>query len=366
MPKTKIIISVTSDLCTDQRVQKVSLSLYEAGYDILLLGRQLRKSRSFDSVYPFKRFRLIFEKGFLFYAEFNIRLFFFLLFKRVDIMLSNDTDTLIPNFLIAKIRRKKLVFDAHELFPEVPEVTDRKPVKAVWTGVENIIFPHLKNCYTVCQSIADYYNKRYGINMEVIHNFSYIEREKLTPKLNFKDKKIILYQGAVNVGRGIEWVIDAMPFIENAILVIIGKGDIYSQLKLKVNEMNLNNKVIFVGKVHPTELPAYTCSANIGLCLLEPKGLSYYYSLPNRIFDFMAAGVPVLATDFPEIANVVKTHRTGKVISHYEPTYLVETIQNMFVEWNEKEKERIKDLSKNFCWEKEEKKLISIFQQSKK
>jgi len=366
MRKTRIIISVTSDLCTDQRVQKVSLSLYEAGYDVLLVGRKQKQSPSFYSAYPFKRLRLIFEKSFLFYAEFNIRLFFFLLFKRVDIVLSNDTDTLIPNFLIAKIRRKKLVFDAHELFPEVPEVTDRKLVKAVWTSVENIIFPHLKNCYTVCQSIADYYNKRYGINMQVIPNFSYSEKEKPTPQLDFKGKKIILYQGAVNVGRGIEWVIDAMPLIENAVLVIIGKGDIYSQLKLKVREMNLNNKVIFVGKVNPTELPAYTCSANIGLCLLEPKGLSYYYSLPNRIFDFMAAGVPILATDFPEIANVVQTHCTGKVISHYEPAYLAETIQNMLSEWDEKEKERLKNLSKNFCWEKEEKKLISIFQQSKK
>jgi glycosyltransferase involved in cell wall biosynthesis len=366
MPKTRVIISVTSDLCTDQRVQKVSLSLYEAGYDVLLVGRKLKESRSFDSAYPFKRFQLIFEKGFLFYAEFSIRLFFFLLFKRVDIVLSNDTDTLMPNFLIAKIRRKKLVFDAHELFSEMPEVTNRKIVKAIWISIENIIFPHLKNCYTVCQSIADYYNKRYGINMQVIHNFSYTEREKPIPKLDFEGKKIILYQGAVNVGRGIEWVIDAMPFIQNAVLVIIGKGDIYSQLKLKVRAMNLNNKVIFVGKVNPTELPAYTCSASIGLCLLEHNGLSYYFSLPNRIFDFMAAGVPVLATDFPEIANVVKTHRTGKVISHYEPAYLAETIQNMLLEWSETEKERLKDLSKNFCWEQEEKKLISIFHQCKK
>jgi glycosyltransferase involved in cell wall biosynthesis len=366
MTKTNIIISVTSDLCTDQRVQKVSLSLYEAGYNVLLVGRKQRESKPFHSAYPFKRLRLIFEKGFLFYAEFNLRLFFLLLFKPVDILLSNDTDTLVPNFIITKLRRKKLVFDAHELFPEVPEVTDRKLVKAIWTSIENIIFPHLKNCYTVCQSIADYYNKRYGINMQVIHNFSYTEREKPKPILDFNGKKIILYQGAVNVGRGLEWVIDAMPLMENTILVIVGKGDIYSRIKLKVREMNLNNKVIFVGKIQPTELPAYTCSANIGLCLLEPKGLSYYYSLPNRIFDFMAAGVPILATDFPEIANVVKTHRTGEVISHYEPAYLAETIQNMLGEWDEKEKERLKNLSENFCWEKEEKNLTSIFQQSKK
>ena len=108
--------------------------------------------------------RLLFKRSLFFYAEYNIRLFFYLLFDKADIFLSNDTDTLPANYLAALIRRKTLVFDAHEMFPEAPEVTDRKWVKKVWTTIEDLIFPRLKNTYTVCDSIASVYNKKYKIN----------------------------------------------------------------------------------------------------------------------------------------------------------------------------------------------------------
>lgn len=361
----RVIISVSSDLSTDQRVQKVSLSLHAAGYEVLLLGRKTKRSSSFGATYPFKRMRLLFEKSFLFYTELNLRLFFFLLFSRVDILLSNDTDTLVPNFLVSKIRRKKLVFDAHELFPETPEVINRKLVKAIWDNIECIIFPHLKNTYTVCESISNHYEKLYNIQMGVIRNISYRNNFTEEPKLYIEGKKIILYQGAVNVGRGLEWVIDSMPYVDNAVLVIIGKGDIYSKLKAKVHKMDLKSKVQFLGKIMPEELPSYTQSAHLGLCLLETNGLSYYYSLPNRIFDFMRAGVPVLGTNFPEIAKIVEKHNTGRLISNYEPQYLASVINSMLESHNQGEKERLQKLSNIFSWEDEEIKLLTIFENLK-
>ncbi len=363
--RKRIIISVSSDICTDQRVQKVTSSLHYAGYDVHLIGTKTKKSGSCDAIFEFHRISMLFSKTFLFYAELNIRLFFTLLFKKADIFLSNDTDTLLANFLVSKIRSKKLVFDAHELFPEVPEVTNRAFVKSVWTKLESYIFPKLKYAYTVCDSIAQHYKELYGINMEVIRNVPY--RKAITTKnqLDFGDKKIILYQGAVNIGRGLEWVIDAMPLIDNAILVIIGKGDIYHDLIKKVHRMHLRDKVHFLGKIKPRELPAYTQSADLGLCLLEENGLSYYYSLPNRIFDFMNSGVPILATDFPEINRIVATNSTGKLISHYEPEYLAEVIKETIDSQTEEDKERLKNLSKNFCWELEEQKLLAIFESLK-
>lgn len=360
--RKKVIISVSSDLCTDQRVQKVAQSLHDAGFDVLLLGRRKKNSGFCEANYPFKRLKLCFEKGFLFYAELNLRLFFLLLTSKVDILLANDTDTLTPNFLVAKIRNKKLVFDAHELFPEVPEVTNRKFVKACWTLIEKTLFPHIKNAYTVCQSIADYYKNAYGINMSVIRNMPYANTIIPEPKLNYPGKKIILYQGAVNVGRGLEWVIDCMPLIDDAVLVIIGKGDMYRKLKARVKHKGLEDKVHFLGKIAPQELPAYTCSANLGLCLLEKNGLSYYYSLPNRIFDYMRSGVPILATDFPEIAKIVGEYKTGKLISHYEPEYLANVIKDLLHTWNNEEREKLIKLSNNFCWELEELKLLAIFE----
>lgn len=353
----RIIISVTSDLITDQRVLKTANTCFKNGYEVLLVGRELKKSISLNLPFPVKRFRLIFNQSALFYAEFNIRLFFLLLFSRSDIFLANDTDSLPANFLAAKIRRKKLVFDAHELFPEVPELQNRKFIKKCWTKIEDIIFPHLINSYTVCSSIAEYYNKKYGIEMKVVRNVPYYA-EPVKNKLNKKSEKIILYQGALNLGRGLEWVLKAMPLIKNARLVIIGDGDLANVLKQMTVKLQINDRVDFIGRIEGDKMRGFTTTADIGLCLLENKGLSYYYSLPNRIFDYLNAGVPVLATDFPEIRNIVEQHKTGVTINHYEPEYLASVINEMLK--NSIPTNHFETLSKVYCWENEEKVIIEI------
>ncbi|MDD4199200.1 MAG: glycosyltransferase, partial [Paludibacter sp.] len=224
----RIIISVSNDLATDQRVWKVANSLSRNGYEVHLTGRRLKNSFPLTSSIAHKRLRLLFNKGFLFYVELNIRLFLLLLFSSADIFYANDTDTLPACFLAAKIKNIKLIFDAHELFPEVPELQNRPLVKKVWKIIEDIFFPHLTTAFTVCQSIADYYNQKYHINMKVIKNVPYLH-DPNEKKIIIPGKKIILYQGAVNIGRGLEWVIDAMPYIDNAILYIVGSGDILTQ-----------------------------------------------------------------------------------------------------------------------------------------
>ncbi len=355
--KKRIIISVSSDLCTDQRVLKVSKTCFENGFDVLLVGRKLKKSLPFETPFRHKRWRLLFNSSFAFYAELNIRLFFFLLFSKADILLANDTDTLAANYLASKIRKKQLIFDAHELFPEVPELSNRPFVKKVWTKIEDLLFPHLQHSYTVCGSIAAYYNNKYNIDMKVVRNVPYY-RPAQTQKKQSQQTKTILYQGAINTGRGIEWVIDAMPYISGAQLLIIGSGDIQQQLVEKVNAMQLNHKVSFKDKMKPEALLSYTLNADLGLCLLENKGLSYYYALPNRIFDYIHAGIPVLATRFPEIEAIVDTYQTGVLIDHYEPEYLAQTINEMME--RPYSTEHFQSLASKFCWENEEKILLDI------
>ncbi|MGC3976809.1 MAG: glycosyltransferase family 4 protein [Paludibacteraceae bacterium] len=351
--KQKIIISVSSDLATDQRVQKVAKSLHQNGFDVLLLGRHLKDSSPVSFPYAYKRFHLFFNRSFLFYAELNLRLFFFLLFNKSDILLSNDTDTLPANYIVSVLKKKKLVFDAHELFPEVPELVHRKFVKNCWIKIEDFIFPKLKYSYTVCQSIADYYHNKYGLQMEVIRNVPYLQPHK---NQDTKESKILIYQGALNIGRGLEWIINAMPYVENAQLIIVGDGDIKNELLRLVKHLQLADKVHFIGKTLPDKLKEYTVNADLGLCLLENRGLSYYYSLPNRIFDYIHAGIPVLATDFPEIRNIVDTYKTGILINHYEPEYLAKIINKILSEGFETT--HFRSLAQEFSWENEEKKLL--------
>jgi len=354
----RIIISVTNDLFSDQRVLKVAHSCYNNGYDVLLIGRKNKISQPLNLPFKYKLLRLFFNRSALFYAEFNIRLFFVLLFSRVNILLANDTDSLPANFLVSKIRRKKLVFDAHEIFPELPELAHRKKIKRVWEKIEDWIFPRLKYSYTVCKSISDYYNQKYNINMKVVRNVPYNFKYNETKLLSYPGRKIIIYQGALNFGRGLEWIIDAMPLVENAILVIIGDGGILNELKERVSNLNLNEKVFFLGRISGSELYKYTPSADLGLCLLKNRGLNYYYSLPNRIFDYLHAGVPVLATDFPEIANIVKKYNTGVLINRYNPEYLAGVLNDFFAK--EFDTSHFPETAMQFCWENEEKILLEI------
>ncbi|MDR0427016.1 MAG: glycosyltransferase, partial [Dysgonamonadaceae bacterium] len=327
----KITVSVINDLATDQRVHKVCTTLSENGYEVKLVGRKFRNSPILNRTYRTERMRLFFNKSFLFYAEYNVRLFFYLLFDRADIFLSNDTDTLSANYFASRIRRKPLVFDAHEMFPEVPEVVGRKHVKQFWTALEDYLFPRLKYSYTVCRSIADIYNRKYGMDMKVVRNIPFADKP-VGPnehKIKKNGKKMLLYQGAVNVGRGIEWVIDAMPFLDDFIFYVVGGGDILNDLKEKVKKQNLEDKVIFTGRVPFEELLSYTASADIGINLLENKGLNYYFSLPNRIFDYIRNRVVILATDFPEIRRIVSHYNVGVLINRYEPEFLAETIKTL-------------------------------------
>jgi glycosyltransferase involved in cell wall biosynthesis len=201
--------------------------LLNDGYRVLLIGRKLKNSIPISRDYKTKRIQLLFNQGFLFYAEYNFRIFLLLFFSKKDILLSNDLDSLFANYAVSVLQNKKLVYDSHELFPEIPELVHRPFVKKFWSSLEKLLLPKLKNTYTVCKSIADYYNERYATNFKIVRNlptFKKVEVGKLS--FSMDDKKIIIYQGALNIGRGLELMIDAMEYLENYLLIIVGNGDI--------------------------------------------------------------------------------------------------------------------------------------------
>ena len=301
----KVIISVSNDLVSDNRVHKVANSLTKSGFEVLLVGRKLKNSPKIIRNYKIKRLKLLFKKSALFYAELNFRLFFFLLFHKTNIFLSNDLDTLLPNFLVSRIKNVKLVYDSHELFTEVPELINRPKTQKIWLKIEQKILPKIRYSYTVCQSIADYYQQKYNIKMGVVRNIPICR--KMPKNLKENTHKIIIYQGAINIGRGLKEAIEAMQYLNDFELWIIGSGDIENELKLRTKELNLPEKVKFLGRKNIEQLPEYTIQADLGISIEKNLGLNYYYALPNKIFDYIQAEIPVLCSNLPEMSNIAKT-----------------------------------------------------------
>lgn len=324
--KKRVIICSTSDYAADYRLYKTTLSLTQIGFEVVRVGRH-RKGHLHQEEKDLRLMKLLFEKGPLFYLEMNIRLFLFLVFSKCHIIYSVDLDTLPGCRLAAMLRRKKLVFDSHEYFPEVPELKDRPLIKSIWLLLERLCVPGIHLGITVCQSIANIYKHKYGLPFYVVRNIPLEKRTQPSSDTSSSTRPFtLLYQGAVNEGRGLEPMIEAMPSLPQCRLVIVGDGPIIKQIKELVNQKYLNERVLFEGKKPFDQLPAYMADADLGLVLLENKGLNYYYSLPNRLFDFIQAGLPILAMDFPEMAAIVKGYDVGLCVDHMEPEKLAQVI----------------------------------------
>jgi len=329
--KQHAIVSVINDLYTDQRVHKVCLFLQKQGYEVTLVGRLQRNSNPIDRPYRTIRMRLGVEKGPVFYAFFNLRLFFLLLFKRIDVLVANDLDTLLPNYLIATLRRKKLVYDSHEYFTEVPELVSRPKVQRVWERIEGFIFPKLNYIYTVNESIANRYHLKYGKNISVVRNISpkWIPTDvKTKSELGIPENQFVLiFQGAgINIDRGAEEAVEAMHFLKGVVLLFVGDGDVIPALKKQVESLNLTGKVLFFGKRPYHELLNFTLHADLGLTLDKDTNINYRFSLPNKVFDYMHTQTPILASNILEVRKIVEKYDIGQIIETHDPKELAKSI----------------------------------------
>ncbi len=361
-------VSVINDLVTDNRVNKTCMALIECGYDVVLVGRKFSNSLPIPN-WSFKtiRFKMIFKKGPVFYFFFNLRLFFSGLINKTDLFYANDLDTLAPLFLLSKLKKKPLIYDSHELFCEVPELKDSRIKKAIWQKLEAYIIPKLKTCLTVNDSIAKIYVAKYNVPFHIIRNISDFDQTfipKSRAQLSMpEDKKIILLQGAgINVDRGAEELIDAMEFVQNAVLYIIGSGDVWENLKQKVSfNKNIQNKVVLINKLPKSELINYTFNADIGLSIDKNTNLNYLYSLPNKIFDYIQAEIPILASHLPEIENIILHYKIGDFIDDHNPQTIANKLNEMlYSQQLSSYKKYLAIAKKEITWKSEKEKLLTI------
>ncbi len=363
--KKKAIICTVSELATDYRLHKLAGTITEAGFEVAFLCRKKKnlipsKSSNYKTTY----LNTIWQKGPLFYLFFNIRIFFFLIFKKQDLIVSVDLDTLVGCGSTRLFKKSKLLFDSHEYFPEVPEIQHKLWIKNIWLTAEKCFIPAIDHGVTVCQPIADLYQKKYDKEFLIIRNAPLANRISTSVQKQ-KDPNhtfTILYQGAVNHGRALRELIMAMKYVSDAKLLIIGGGDILKELQELASDQS--ERIKFTGKIPFEQLPKYTKQADLGISLLENIGLNNYYALPNRLFDAIQAQLPMLGINFPEIEKFIHENDFGTTISSIEPEKIAKAINNIKDNPEQLKKWRINAsiAQKKIYWENEVIELTKILE----
>ncbi|MBI2730231.1 MAG: glycosyltransferase [Sphingobacteriales bacterium] len=364
---------------------RICTSLTKAGFEVLLVGRKRKQSIPPDTKpYHQKSLHCWFGKGKLFYVEYNIRLFFFLLFTKTDCICAIDLDTILPCYFVSVIKRTKRVYDAHELFCEMKEVVTRPGIYKMWKGIERFTVPKFQHGYTVNQPIANEFKNMYGVEYSVIRNISKLTDDSLLvtekqqqnspstvisqlstqqrPSANEQQALFLLYQGDVNEGRSFETLIPAMKNV-TVPLIICGDGNFFEQAKQLVKENGLDDKVIFKGRMKPDELKLFTPSAHIGITLFENNGLSNYLSLGNKFFDYIHAEVPQLCAAYPAYRTINDQFEVALLIDDLSVENIAQKLNLLLNDsvLYQRLKQNCASTKKQLNWEEEEKKLIVFY-----
>jgi glycosyltransferase involved in cell wall biosynthesis len=246
---------------------------------------------------------------------------------------------------------------------------NEKKIRSIWMWIEKRCIKGLDAYFTVSSSIADAYSKRYGIELLVIRNLptSYDNSEvDISPK-NLIDKgghKLIIYQGSVNIDRGLEEMLHAMQFLPNFKLLVCGDGDILPDLIKLRDEMEWRDRIILTGNIALEKLSEFTIQADVGISIEKLSGLSYTYALPNKVFDYVQAGLPVLISSMPEVVKLNDQFGFAQVINEITPDEITAGMNQLFKS-NEhflSVKKKAEKAAVVLNWDSEEVKLLSVFE----
>jgi len=383
-------------------MQRICGSLAAAGYQVQLVGWQRPASVALGPApYAQHRLRGFFQRGKLFYLEYNLRLLLHLLGQRASLWACADLDAALPTWLRARLGGQPFAYDAHELFTDTPEVVGRPAVQRAWRWVEDFIVPRAQLRYTVGPALARLFEARHpGCTFAVVRNVPVAEdsgwgrgpgagegkaKEAASAAVGanqpgsaaasaqapgtWHQVPMLLYQGALNAGRGLEALLAAMPQMP-ARLVVCGEGDLSAALRQQAAALGLlaSGQVEFRGYVLPAELRRLTAQATVGIMLLENAGLSYYYSLANKFFDYVQAGIPQLCIDFPEYRALCQQHPVAELVPDLAPATLAAALGRLLPGGRpgahyQRLAAACQLARRAWCWQREQQVLLQLYEE---
>lgn len=356
-------VAVTNDLNQDQRMHRICNSLSKLGFAVVLIGRQKPDSAPLlPQSFKQKRLRLIFSKGILFYLEYQIRLFLYLLVAaKPSVVYSVDLDTALPVCVIGWLRKSTRIHDAHELFTEVPELNHSPIKRNIWTAVGKATVSKFDHRLTVNDSLATILGKKYRCDFNVIKNLPVEKKLKLDSSI--MSKQYIWYQGVLNHGRGLEQMIAAMDAMPSLELRIAGEGDLSDALRVQAQNSTSRSRIHFHGWLSSDEMHTWASNAYIGINLLDAASGNYYYSSANKGYDYIQAELPAIHMAFPEYQILNQEHDVALLIENLEVTDIVKAVKHLqdhpatYLQL----KAACRKAKSILNWREEEKKLLHIF-----
>ncbi|MDX1438693.1 MAG: glycosyltransferase [Rubricoccaceae bacterium] len=333
----RLLFAFLGDVRQSSRALRQLVALREAGFqlEIYTLGPAPQNSNFADSltVGPDIQVHVIdsrFESGPRMFLDVHKKLLKATQKSDADVYMASDLFVLPALAVHAGRKKARLVFDSRELYSHLDSHRSRPLVRAFWRFVERRYIKETDLVLTVNQSIAEQLAHLYRIRPPVVvRNIPPSQQIPTTKRLRERlgidtITRIALYQGGLRRGRGIEVLIRAARQIPEAAFVVVGSGPLLNELRHLSSDAS---NVHFIPHIAPFELLSFTASADLGIHLMEDTCLNHRLALPNKIFEYLMAGLPVVASDLPEIAKVVKGFDTGLVVDPTNPNSVVEAIR---------------------------------------
>ena len=364
----KVLVVTLSSLNNDSRILKTIFSLQKNNYIVETISNKTTKEFNFKNYnigYTPKRYLGIPKLGILIFWFKIFKLIFKLNLKPFNYIHCNDLGTLPIGVFIYKFLNKNLniIYDAHEYETEMNgmNIVDKKMA----SFIEKRLIKYASSVITVSESIANEYVRLYNIEKPYLvlntPKFQKIDKKDIFREtFNIsKEQTIFLYQGGLNSGRGIEIILETFKELDNSsVIVFLGYGALENKIQNLAKEYS---NIYFHKAVAPNILMNYTSSADFGISLIENTSLSYRYSLPNKIFEYIMAEIPLLVSNLDEMKKVVEDNKIGFIIEEYNPKSLKKSIIKALKIDKSNFKENLLIAKEKYNWEEQEKTLLSIY-----
>lgn len=370
----KVKMILTNSFKADIRVFKEAKTLVENGYEVevlcwdrenefLNMEIDEKEGIKIKRFYPYSKYGSG-KKQVIPFLKFIFKIKSYLKNKEYDIIHAHDLDGLLVAKIVNFFNNKKIIYDSHEFFSGYKTLQIDKKVFLL----EKILLSNKDYVITVSETIANNLKKFYNPKeVRVIRNIPYlkkieVKKNLLREELNISEEnKILLYQGCILKGRGIKKILDLVEKLEEKyVAVFIGEGNYKNELVNYALEKNISHRIFFKDFVENKKLINYTNSADIGICTIEKKSLSYYYCLPNKFFEFIQGEIPIIGSNFPDLENLILKYDVGITI---DPNKLEKTASVIpkLLEQKEQYLEKIRYCKQELNWECESKKLLELY-----